>query len=323
MNTIEVSKDSFIFIFTQFSNNPFLQYYYNPTNGKFVYIDSILSNIFFTEEQKETILLSFCKAQQIYRAFCRFAFLYKYKKAVTQVSYDLALNPIDTNKNNHIVLLENNFKYLFTINDIINLIETAITHSPCFFVDPIYPKNPYNNTQISRAALYNIYFKMKNSYRVMSTLFHLFFLCDFNIKKFALEHESMIRSHAIKEYVFKSHAVTLYLPIIDMLESNSYTDLLEIHDDFPKDQLADVFREYLYLSFIIDYGKDTLKSEMYKKILNKKLRLFYEENPTFGRKMFHMKYIQCPETGKLKQTQLWEFNNVNKCKNKKILDYDD
>ena len=108
-----------------------------------------------------------------------------------------------------------------------------------------------------------------------------------------------------------------------MLESNRYTELLKIHDDFPKDQLADVFREYLYLSFIIDYGKDTLKSGMYKKILNKKLRLFYKENPTFGRKMFHMKYVQCPETGKLKQTQIWEFNTVNKCKSKYVLDYDD
>ena len=288
----------------------YLQYYYNTKDGKFVYIDSILTNIFLTQEKKEEILVLFCKAQKTYRALCRFAFLYKFKKAFTHVSNDLMFDPIDISngkEKTYIVILQKNFKYIFLLHDIIHLIETAISHSPSFFVDPIYPKNPYNNIEFCSATLYNVYFQMKNSGRVLSTLFHLFFCCDFNTKRFALEYESIIRDHAIKQYIFKSHAVTIYNSIIEMLKSNLYTMKLEIHDEFPKEVLANTFREYLYLCYLIKYGKNEFRALVYNQILETKLKKFYKTNPIFGRRTLHTTYVQCPNTNTLKKKKIWKF----------------
>ena len=50
------------------------------------------------------------------------------------------------------------------MNDLINIIETAICNAPNFFLDPLPPKNPYNNQKLNTSTLCNIYFKMKDGF---------------------------------------------------------------------------------------------------------------------------------------------------------------
>ena len=128
--------------------------------NKFKYINEQINNIFFTEEQKEDFINIFCKIQKTYFAFARFAYIYKYKKAKIVVDFDLCLNPIDINNKNSICLLQEKYKYCFRINDLINIIDTALSNSPNFFSDPLISKNPYNNVPFNKSTLYNIYFKI-------------------------------------------------------------------------------------------------------------------------------------------------------------------
>lgn len=114
---------------------------------------------------------------------------------------------------------------------------------------------------------------MKNSNRVMSTLFHLFFLDNFDINSFSENHESLLRTFSIKKYVFNTPYNDLYKPILKMLDSNIFTKQLAIHEDFPKELLASIFRPFLYYFYIINYDiKGTYKIYNYKIILNKKLK---------------------------------------------------
>ena len=277
-----------IYIFTQ--NNNYINTNYHTINSysKLFALTTMLSNSFYTNELKEYIFDIFSKAQKHYHAFSRLALLYKHKTYNIVVSTDLMLTPLDINHKSTFKIVEHKYIYLFNINDIVSIVETSIGNAPNFFLEPKYPVNPYNNQLFSSSTLYNIYFKLKSSGRLMSTLFHLFFLENFNTQLFIKKYEHIVRNNAIKKFVFNSPYNTLYSSTINMLNNNFYTSKLIIHEDFPKNILVDIFRPFLYYSYIINY--DILNSYIYnyKLTLNYKLRQFYEYNHSFGRRICHV-----------------------------------
>jgi hypothetical protein len=260
-------------------------YHYRVANAKFMALEEYMNNIFFTTEIKEKIFTIFYKAQKYYHAFSRLAHIYRLKKYKIVVEDDLSLNPLNPNHRNTFILMEKKSKFFFSLNDLISIIETSISNSPNFFVDPLWPENPYNKQKLKPSTLYNIYFKMKESGRLISSLFHFFFLEHFQLSNFVEKYESFIREYSIKKFIFNSHYTTLYNPILKMLKNNKYSKLLEIDKEFPKDKLVEIFRPFLYYYYIFNYDiKGTSKIYNYKLILNKKLKRFYYYNKLFGRK---------------------------------------
>jgi hypothetical protein len=260
-------------------------YHYRIANAKFLALNEYLNNIFYTKEIKERIFDIFYKSQKCYHAFSRFAHIYRFKKYKIVVQDDLSLNPLNPNHRNTFILIENKSKFYFSLNDLISIIETSIGNSPNFFSDPLWPENPYNKQKLKPSTLYNIYFKMKESGRLISSLFHFFFLENFQLSNFVEEHEAFIRENSIKKYIFNSPYTLLYIPTLKMLKNNKYTKLLKIDDEFPKDKLVEIFRPFLYYYYIYNYDiKGTSKIYSFKTFLNQKLKKFYEYNKSFGRK---------------------------------------
>lgn len=262
-----------------------IPYFLNNASAKMTSLNKIIENNFYKKELKEEIINCFSKAQKYYYAFSKLARIYKLKKYPYVVTDDLSMNPLDPSHKNTFVLLDKKCKYLFSFNDLVSIIETAIGYSPDFFCQPLLPLNPYNKQPFTLSTLYNIYFKMKESGRLISILFHFFFLTDFCIFNFVDQYEDYIREIAIKKYVFNSHHMTLYPSVFIMLKSNSYTEKLQIHKDFPKHLLVDIFKPFLHLYFIINYDTSkTNKLYKYKQTLNDSLRRFYKYNKAFGRR---------------------------------------
>jgi hypothetical protein len=254
------------------------------SQAKFTALNYILENSFYKNELKERLLNIFSKAQKCYYAFSRLSQIYKNKKYPIVVSDDLMLNPLDINHKNTFILIEKKSKYLFSLNDLVSIIENAISNSPNFFSDPLSPLNPYNKEKFTDSTLYNIYFKLKESGRLMSILFHLFFLESFHKEHFSEKNEPNIREHSIKSYVKNSPYTTLHTSVLTMLRSNPYTKRYIIHKDFPKDILVEIFRPFLFYYYIINYDiKNTSKFYNYKQVLYIKLKKFYEYNKAFGR----------------------------------------
>jgi hypothetical protein len=253
---------------------------------KFMALSYFLNNIFLTNEYKEKFFTIFSKAQKTYFAFVKLSNLYRYKKYKLIVDTDLTLNPLNPFDKNTFILIQNKSKYLFSIRDLVTIIDTAIGNAPDFFLVPLLPKNPYNNQILNVTELCNIYFKMKYSTRLPSLLFHCFFLEEFCKHKFIENHEPIIREYAIKRYVFKSPYTVLYESTILMIKHNPCTSLLNIHRDFPKESLVEIFRPFLYYYFVINYGViGTEKITTYKHKLHNKLTQFYKYNKSFGRKI--------------------------------------
>ena len=261
--------------------NPYLK----AAHAKLSALNALLDNIFVSNELKEKILDIFCQAQRAYIALTKLALIYKHKKLPLVVTDDLTLLPLDINHPATFVLLQNKSRYLFSINDLINIIETAICNAPNFFATPLAPKNPYNNQKFNTATLCNIYFKMKEGYCKFSLIIHLFFLECFVKHHFYIKNEAFLREYSIRKYVYTSPNQTLYNAIINVLSMNYYTNKLLIHAEFPRDLLVNIFRPYLCYYYLIHYSiKGTEKIQLYKNLLHIKFRKFYEYNTLFGRK---------------------------------------
>lgn len=251
---------------------------------KYNYLRFIILNDFFNKETKENFLDDFMKVQRKYFIIMRTIKKYRYKKAEIQINTDIFLNPITINDKNVFVLFQNNKKFLFTITDLVNLINSALGNTEYFFSSPLICKNPYNNMPFNKPDLYNIYFFMKSTNIIIPTLFHHFFMVNFSLSKFKLENEDNIREYAIKNYITNTCEQELRRKILQMLRCNYYSDNIKIHNDFPTITLIKIMKPYLNLYLHSIYSTESNKKIQYENILHMKLKQFARYNPRFGRR---------------------------------------
>jgi hypothetical protein len=120
----------------------------------------------------------------------------------------------------------------------------------------------------------------------MPVLLNAFFQESFDIKRFAYNHEAIIRDVYLEDYVKKTPANELYLETLFMIKLFNRPKRLRIHNDFPKDRLVNIMRPYLRLYLIHEYSiSDTSKRSDSYETLQEKMNRFIEYNPQFGRKI--------------------------------------
>lgn len=245
-----------------------------------------LNNPFVDKKSYNKMLSIFCKTQKLYNSFTKLAKIWKRQKMAIQVNYDLGLNPIAVATTPAITVYQNGAGYIFKIADLINIFHSALVHSPNFFADPLFPKNPYTNLPFSRATLYNTYYAIKLSDYNMPLLFHLFWKVDFDIRAFTLNNEAIIRDVFIQDFVKTSTTDILYLYVKQMIKKIDKRRHLCIHSKFPQDTLVDIMRPYLhlYLLNLFSISHSDLKFNSHIKLQCKFAR-FIRFNPKFGRKL--------------------------------------
>lgn len=307
-STLEYCDKLIIITFNILLLTPF----YN-TKTKFNFLSSIRDNKFYDDSVKNMIYEVFYQVQRKYHALNRLVYRYKYSKAPIAIDTDLSLSNI---KSSHttMTILQNNQKYLFTLFDLKRLIDTSLSNSPYHFSHPLPIKNPYNNLPFEKSVLYNMYFFMKKSDFVIPTLFHLYFLSNFNLSKFQEENEVMIQKVHLKQYLHNLSAKETKAEIIYMLKQNKYTKKIKIDAEFPRDKLIEIFRPYLELFYKQSYSIDLNTRIMAKNELYLKLKDFYNFNPVFGRKFIFNNKKQ-PAVNSSMNTNHIQFQKKNYNKN--------
>jgi hypothetical protein len=188
------------------------------------------------------------------------------------------------------LVIQNNSKYLFNIKDLINIIETSLTSSHSFFVQPKKIKNPYNNVAFNKATLYNIYFFVRFNTSYYSELLFKFFNCDFNLTTFKHTHDYILREYVIKNYVYKSAANILVDEIKYMIDQ--FNDIcsnagahykIEIHETFPNDRLIKIMQPYLFLFCKALYSYHPVDKTNFTYYFKQGLLRFCKYNQHFGK----------------------------------------
>lgn len=263
---------------------------HSPKMSKFQFLQSVLENPFFTEDNRNIFLDLFCKMQKYYFAFNRLIYMRKFRRAKIVIDHDLLLTPIyEKDRTKTLPIIFNDNKYLFSLTDLINISMTALTNSSNYFSNPLPIKNPYTNIKFNHSTLYNIYFFIKQNYCIMPQLIHNYFLVNFDLEPFLYENDSIIRNHIIQQMLIMSSIYKLKRDILHMLKSTAYIiNQIQIHEDFPTKTLVDIFRPYLKLHYIVTYSNNEESREDSRYKLYRLLTKFYNENPYFGRKIINI-----------------------------------
>lgn len=255
---------------------------------KFQNFKNIINNDFYNKEQKDSFIQLFQKTQKIYKQFCRLAYLWKWKKAKCNITHDLYMTPITCDKYYVLPILQDGIKYLFSKNDLINIINNSLAHSPYIYAEPLSIKNPYNNLPFDKSNLYNIYFFMKANFFTLPPIFHEYFMCNFHLKIFRDNNECLIRNIYIEKRL-NSNNNDLVKNIHNMI--NSYNESkfnnmkISIDTNFPSDILIKAMKPYLKLYYTKNYSLDITEKNKCTNDLNYYLYQFKQKHPSFGRKI--------------------------------------
>lgn len=260
---------------------------------KITKIHRILSSTFL-KENNEVFLQKLFNTQRHYYAFSKLAQIIRYKKT-SQIKQDLFLNPF-TEKMQTLKIIHRKIMYEFSIRDLINIINTSLSHCILFFAEPQYIKNPYDNIRFSYAVLYNIYFAIQQSSYIMPALYHQFFLCDFNLHRFKMENEYLIRDTHIKKVIYTTEETSLFRSMKNMLKIYSNENLI-VNNKINKPEFIQIMRPYYYLYLTANYNVQGIeKTSRASYVFQNKINELYEYNYKFGRVLF----IREPITRKFK-----------------------
>lgn len=256
--------------------------------SKIEWLNTVRTNTIIHTETISLLENMFCEAQLTYHRIKRLLHRYLWNTTPVSIHHDLYMNPIHENQPNTICILHHRRKYLFTLKDITNIMETALTNSPDMFSEPLVSKNPYTNMPFNKADLYNTYFAIKySSSVVMSSVIHNYFLSNFHLKVFRDNNEVLIRNVAIERLVQSNDPFKLRPQITHMIinynRSVGSKLRLYIHPSFPTDKLVDIMRPYLRLYYISIYSLDINKQNNASHDLFKRMKDFTKFNHCFGR----------------------------------------
>jgi hypothetical protein len=244
-------------------------------------------------KKKKEYIMHFCKSQRVYFALCKLARLFKLRKISKSHTNttDLCLNPLNTLSPTILFNLYDDTArriYTFRLSDMINIINNSLSHSPNFFADPQYIKNPYTNIPFTKAQLYNLYFAIKHSSFLIPPLFHFFFLVNFNLPEFTIKNESYIREEAINNY-YTNMTRENKLYYINQMIIYHMGDMpnITIDPNFSSDQLLLTFSTYLHDYLIASYSLQHEQQIKAYTSIQDRLFIFSIHNPSYGR--LHMR----------------------------------
>jgi len=254
--------------------------------SKFAFLNKVLENMFINDETRTRFMTYFMKIQRVYHVLAKFAYRWRHKTAPLLITKDVYLNALIEDAPRVFSVVQNKKKYLFAITDLVNILNTSLGNNFFFVAEPLACKNPYNNLPFNKSTLYNIYFFIKRTDFLMPTMFHQYFLTNFNLREYAEQNDDLIIEYAIKQFTIHTDVEELFYEITNMLESDKYGRKIKIDPEFPKEKLVDIMRPYLELYYKSTYTVNEAKRSKYITEYYNKIKLFHTFNKRFGNKTF-------------------------------------
>jgi len=313
---IEVSN----YLYTEDNCPPYIlhfQAYDLENNNKFLVRKNFLSSPNYTPLQKEQFDKTFSKSQQLYHVLLKFYQNLSCKKAVGfPVNHDLSMEPLYMlNNKQKFRMLHENTNYIFSVKDLIKIIQTDLLNHDQFFPEPITPKNPFNNIPFTSCNIYNFYFYLKEHNYFIPEIITAYFRSNLNKQHFIRNNEILIRTETVKNYDKQLTSDDLYEEAILLLRSFKITSLF-IHIDFPRQLVIEktqkLLKEYWHSEYeLTERCRKYHRSRMFVELDN-----FLKNNQNFGRIIFKRGEKKELKHGDYKiknlmSLQIPDYNNLN------------
>ena len=261
---------------------PYDQTTLDCVSSKYKILERQKHNPFINEKVYERYIGIFGKAQRKYqwlRKFIQHIKLKKIKLINTTTLLGETFNESNISKMHTIVCNKSKSKYIFTLNELVNIIEKALGNADEWFIcEPMWPKNPYNRVNFTTEQLYYIYFRVR------------YVNLNIPLDVFYLKHESVLKRNAILQYVkhspnkYLSSEIYKMLYACELIKNGKYlTNNIDLK--FPNDILVEIFRPYLHLWNNSIYDICAMVREKSLTSLITALHVFWKNNPAFGRKI--------------------------------------
>lgn len=258
----------------------------NDNYFKYKTLLPFLKNIFLSDKTKENIAIMISKMQRTYFALKRFVTICKEKRSEVSINIDMFFNKISDKSTNCFKVYQNKKIYYFTVFDLLKIIETSLCNCmySTFVVEPIQPKNPYNNIEFSTSVYYNLYNHIRYKMLInIPIIFVLWRSVSFQRTILFLKYEKFLRKIAIKNYVWNTTETELYSDIREMLFENTQTRKWKISKMFPNKVLQEKFKHYIYVYYLINYDcVEESELSLQESYLKDELNKCYLSNKNFG-----------------------------------------
>ena len=210
------------------------------------------------------------------------------RRRPVQTELDLSLQPFG-HPSTWFELFDSGKRYRFKFSDILNIITSSLTHSMEFISDPVPIRNPYTGLMFSDANLYAIYLQVRDSKYAVPSLFVQFMGMDFDLHKFGIKYECILRDLIIEANIENMSPKKRRLEIRNMLTSvrvyhplkNRSEPIFRRLDEIPCSEL-DQFKKWLLLYFIHLYSLNTYYAHISMDTLLKEMLAFRNNHPKFG-----------------------------------------
>jgi hypothetical protein len=237
------------------------------------------------DEQWEEIKSNYLKALRagkVFQDFYRRHSAKKYRKY--DMALDLSMEPLKNySERMKIKLIHENTEYEFIIRDLLRIIKNALCTNDDLYMDPKFPKNPYNNIEFTRENIYTLFITMKYRNYTIPEIFHRFVKNHLDLPYFIIKNETYIRHLCIEDYHSQFSKEDLFEEIILMLRATLHHSNLFIHVDFSKDEVINKFTPIVTLYWLSIHSSLGEERTYYRKLFSTKLNKFILDNPTFGR----------------------------------------
>jgi hypothetical protein len=252
---------------------------------KYQCIQEVFKNRFILQEIKYKLLFTFGKAYKVFTTLNRLVYRWKLTKATPRNDTDLFMNPIHETDKNVIAIFQNEQKFLFSVSDIISLLENALCNMSYYNSKPKIAKNPYNNMAFDKSTLCNIYFFICKKCIKVPPLIQQYFYSGFNLSLFRYHNEFLIRDVFVNKYMKSCDNNNFLKNITDMLIKTHYDNKFIIDKKFPIKKLKKIMTPYveLYIKYLYAFSSEL--SVFYFKEITRNLDLLYLHNRNFGKKI--------------------------------------
>ena len=245
---------------------------------------------FVSKEHTDTFNNLYFKTCKYYNAINKFGVICKLKyKKKYEHNYDICMNPLENYRETQIFkVIENDRVYKFWGKDLYKIINKRLTNNYDLFPEPKQITNPYTNNPFSLSTLYNLYLYLLNSPWGVPKLYELYFQINFNIVRLTDCYMSELKDEIIKETIKFMSDNDLIIHTNKMLQRNKSVVGGDrcISDDYPTDIVRKHMLSYVKIYLLSIVSTCGSKRQYYNRLLRTKLKLFFKDNPKFGRDIY-------------------------------------